>query len=43
LSNNPDEIKAADKVFPRSGERLVSESGLDSLIPTLKQPVLGFV
>ncbi|QBN17663.1 imidazole glycerol phosphate synthase subunit HisH [Flavobacterium nackdongense] len=47
LSNNPDEIKAADKViFPGVGEasyamRMLKESGLDTLIPTLKQPVLG--
>lgn len=47
LSNNPDEIKAADKViFPGVGEasyamRMLQESGLDTLIPTLKQPVLG--
>lgn len=47
LSNNPDEILAADKViFPGVGEASsamakLRESGLDSLIPTLKQPVLG--
>jgi glutamine amidotransferase len=47
LSNNPYEIKAADKViFPGVGEassamKMLLESGLDSLIPTLKQPVLG--
>jgi glutamine amidotransferase len=46
LSNNPDEIKAADKViFPEweasSAMKMLLESGLDSLIPTLKQPVLG--
>ena len=47
LSNNPDEIKAADKViFPGVGEassamKMLKESGLDSLIPTLKQPVFG--
>jgi imidazole glycerol-phosphate synthase subunit HisH len=47
LSNDPDEIKAADKViFPGVGEasyamRRLRESGLDALIPTLKQPVLG--
>ena len=47
LSNNPDEIKAADKViFPGVGEasyamKMLKESGLDALIPTLKQPVLG--
>ena len=47
LSNNIDEIKAADKViFPGVGEassamKMLIESGLDKLIPTLKQPVLG--
>ena len=47
LSNNPEEIKAADKViFPGVGEassamKMLVESGLDTLIPTLKQPVLG--
>ncbi len=47
LSNNPDEIKAADKViFPGVGEasyamKMLKESGLDVLIPTLKQPVFG--
>ena len=47
LSNNPEEIKAADKViFPGVGEassamKMLRESGLDELIPTLKQPVLG--
>jgi glutamine amidotransferase len=47
LSNNPDEIKAADKViFPGVGEassamKMLLQSGLDTLIPTLKQPVLG--
>jgi len=47
LSNNPDEILAADKViFPGVGEASsamfkLRESGLDSLIPNLKQPVLG--
>ena len=47
LSNNPNEIKAADKViFPGVGEassamKMLEESGLDALIPTLKQPVLG--
>ncbi|APZ46992.1 imidazole glycerol phosphate synthase subunit HisH [Polaribacter reichenbachii] len=47
LSNNIDEIKAADKViFPGVGEassamKMLQESGLDKLIPTLKQPVLG--
>ena len=47
LSNNPDEIKAADKViFPGVGEassamKMLEESGLHTLIPTLTQPVLG--
>ena len=47
LSNNPDEIMAADKViFPGVGEastamQMLLESGLDTLIPNLKQPVLG--
>lgn len=47
LSNNPDEIKTADKViFPGVGEasfamKKLKESGLDALIPNLKQPVLG--
>jgi glutamine amidotransferase len=47
LSNDPDEIKAADKViFPGVGEassamRMLVDSKLDLLIPTLKQPVLG--
>jgi glutamine amidotransferase len=47
LSNNTDEIKNADKViFPGVGEassamKMLKESGLDKLIPTLKQPVLG--
>ena len=47
LSNNPEEIKAADKViFPGVGEAssamgMLKASGLDVLIPTLKQPVLG--
>lgn len=47
LSNNADEIKAADKViFPGVGEassamKMLIESGLDKVIPTLKQPVLG--
>ena len=47
LSNNPEEIQQADKViFPGVGEassamKKLRESGLDSLIPTLKQPVLG--
>ncbi|MEO6177267.1 MAG: imidazole glycerol phosphate synthase subunit HisH [Flavobacterium circumlabens] len=47
LSNNPEEIQNADKViFPGVGEassamKKLIESGLDSLIPNLKQPVLG--
>jgi len=47
LSNNPEEIMAADKIiFPGVGEansamKMLRESGLDKLIPTLKQPVLG--
>lgn len=47
LSNDPEEIKTADKViFPGVGEassamKKLRESGLDTLIPQLKQPVLG--
>ena len=47
LSNIPDEIKAADKViFPGVGQassamKKLRSSGLDRIIPTLKQPVLG--
>ncbi|WP_426430380.1 imidazole glycerol phosphate synthase subunit HisH [Winogradskyella sp. HB-48] len=47
LSNNPEDIKAADKViFPGVGEassamQKLKESGLDRLISQLKQPVLG--
>jgi glutamine amidotransferase len=47
LSNDPDEIKSADKIiFPGVGEastamQMLKASGLDLLIPTLKQPVLG--
>ncbi len=47
LSDNPEEIKSADKIiFPGVGEassamKMLRESGLDLLIPTLKQPVLG--
>jgi len=47
LSNDPAEIKAADKViFPGVGEasyamKMLKESGLDVLIPTLTQPVFG--
>ena len=47
LSDNPDEIKAADKViFPGVGEassamNKLRASGLDTLVPQLEQPVLG--
>jgi imidazole glycerol-phosphate synthase subunit HisH len=47
VTNNHNAIKAADKViFPGVGEagnamQKLSESGLDILIPTLKQPFLG--
>ena len=47
LSNDADEIRNADKViFPGVGEassamKKLKESGLDKLIPNLKQPVLG--
>jgi glutamine amidotransferase len=47
LSNDIDEIRAADKIiFPGVGEastamKMLQESGLDKVIPTLKQPVLG--
>ncbi|WP_460218906.1 imidazole glycerol phosphate synthase subunit HisH [Psychroserpens sp. MEBiC05023] len=47
LSNNPEIIKAADKViFPGVGEassamNMLIQSGLDTLIPKLTQPVLG--
>jgi glutamine amidotransferase len=47
LSNDPEEIKSADKViFPGVGEasyamKMLKESGLDTLIPTLQQPVFG--
>ncbi|RCS26896.1 imidazole glycerol phosphate synthase subunit HisH [Polaribacter sp. WD7] len=47
LSNDIAEIKAADKIiFPGVGEassamKMLKESGLDTIIPTLKQPVLG--
>lgn len=47
LSHDVEEIKAADKIiFPGVGEassamRKLIESGLNSLIPELKQPVLG--
>lgn len=47
LSNDVEEIKSADKViFPGVGEassamKMLKETGLDTLIPTLTQPVLG--
>ena len=47
LSNNAEEIKKADKViFPGVGEagsamRMLRATGLDKIIPDLKQPVLG--
>lgn len=47
LTDNVEEIKAADKViFPGVGEASsamakLRDSGLDTLVPTLKQPVLG--
>jgi len=47
LSSDIDEIKSADKiVFPGVGEassamKKLESTGLDTLIPTLKQPVLG--
>ncbi|MDX1828215.1 MAG: imidazole glycerol phosphate synthase subunit HisH [Lutibacter sp.] len=47
LSDSPKEIKEADKIiFPGVGEassamQKLKMSGLDQLIPTLKQPVLG--
>lgn len=47
LSNDPEVICKAEKViFPGVGEassamRKLRESGLDTVIPTLKQPVLG--
>ncbi len=47
LSDNPAVIKAADKViFPGVGEassamRKLKDSGLDTLVPKLEQPVLG--
>lgn len=47
LSKDTEKIKLADKViFPGVGEassamRKLKDSGLDKLIPTLKQPVLG--
>lgn len=47
LTDNPEEIRASDKViFPGVGEASTAmvklrQSGLDTLIPQLKQPVLG--
>ncbi|RTY89092.1 imidazole glycerol phosphate synthase subunit HisH [Flavobacterium sp. GT3R68] len=47
LTRSPEEIKQADKViFPGVGEassamKKLMESGLDKIVPTLKQPVLG--
>jgi glutamine amidotransferase len=47
LSDNVEEIRAADYIiFPGVGEassamKMLVESGLDTLIPQLKQPVLG--
>lgn len=47
LTNDIEEIKSADKVvFPGVGEassamKKLRDSGLDKIIPTLKQPVLG--
>ncbi len=47
LSDDPQEIKSADKViFPGVGEassamQKLRASGLDNLVPELKQPVLG--
>ncbi|SDH59365.1 imidazole glycerol phosphate synthase subunit HisH [Winogradskyella thalassocola] len=47
LTDNPEEIRTSDKViFPGVGEASsamlkLKQSGLDQLIPTLKQPVLG--
>jgi glutamine amidotransferase len=47
LSKNHDEIRSADKViFPgvgsaKSAMNQLRQSGLDKVIPTLKQPVLG--
>ncbi|MEO1031673.1 MAG: imidazole glycerol phosphate synthase subunit HisH [Bacteroidota bacterium] len=47
LTNNPDELIKADKViFPGVGEassamKKLKESGLDKIIPQLRQPVLG--
>ena len=47
LTSNPEEIKSADKViFPGVGRakfamEKLAKAGLDTLIPTLTQPVLG--
>ena len=47
LSHNPEEIATADKIiFPGVGEassamHMLKKTGLDTLIPSLKQPVLG--
>ncbi|MCB9426421.1 MAG: imidazole glycerol phosphate synthase subunit HisH [Flavobacteriales bacterium] len=47
LTHDVEEIKSADKViFPGVGEassamKMLKETGLDKVIPTLKQPVLG--
>ena len=47
LTNNPNEISSADKIiFPGVGEassamKKLKNNGLDELIPTLTQPVLG--
>lgn len=47
ISDDPEEIRQADKViFPGVGQasaamKSLRESGLDQLIPSLKQPVLG--
>ena len=47
VSDSPDEIRAADKViFPGVGEAstamaYLAERGLDKLLPSLRQPVLG--
>jgi glutamine amidotransferase len=47
LTDNPEEIKTADKViFPGVGEASsamlkLKQTGLDKLIPQLTQPVLG--
>ncbi len=47
LTNDPEEIRSADKViFPGVGEaasamKSLQETGLDIIIPQLKQPVIG--